>query len=158
MQNEIENPFAPPTSELNTGGTPKPRPMQCFLGVIAGVFTGALGFVAYGFLMNLLFLSSLIFLVITTAFLILFWRKRFKGSNRSADFSLGFLVTLTIFETLALLVMLLQSVPNDRKRHAGLTHRSTRTLQPRVGFSFKRLDFSPPSIGRLAAAPVNSIR
>ena len=40
----------------------------------------------------------------------------------------------------------------------GLTHRSTLTLQPRVDSSLKRSDFSSPSIVRLAAAPVNSIR
>ena len=40
----------------------------------------------------------------------------------------------------------------------GLTHRSTRTLQPRTLSSRLHSDFSSPFIVRLAAPPVNSIR
>ncbi len=39
-----------------------------------------------------------------------------------------------------------------------LTHRSTRTLQPRALSSRLRSDFLSPFIVRLAAPPVNSIR
>ncbi len=75
-----------------------------------------------------------------------------RGSGRTVGIIACVLSPFILF--MAISPIIIPLALSTKGRTSALTHRSTRTLQPRVNFSLKRSDFSSTFIARLAAAPV----
>jgi hypothetical protein len=158
MNRPLADAYKPPTARLDPEGAKMSRPWLCALGVIVGVLAGILGIYIMVLLTWFLFLFGLLFLVAMIFMVVSFWRKRFKNLDRATDFSLGFLVVLSIFQFLAICLLLLRQVPNDRKAGTRLTPSSTRTPPALSSAHSLRSASSASFIASAQAGPVSFIR